>query len=48
MKTVDVMKIWTTRVRTTIMKTAVKINNFRWPWSRHKLICMILHNHVVQ
>ena len=29
------------------MKNAVKINNFRWPWSRHKLICMILHNHVM-
>ena len=25
------------------MQTVVTINNCMWPWSRHKLICMVLH-----
>ena len=37
MKPVNVLKIWKTRVRTTTIKIAVKINNFRWSWSRHKI-----------
>ena len=28
------------------MQTVVTINNCMWPWSRHKLICMVLHKPV--
>ena len=29
------------------MQTVVTINNCMWPWSRHKLICMVLHKPVL-
>ena len=28
------------------LRRPMKINNFMWPWSRHNLICMILHKPV--
>ena len=28
------------------MQTVVTINNCMWPWSRYKLICMVLHKPV--